>query len=133
MNADTTARGRITPLVHRRRSMRPEMDILYAAYHGYDNGPFLGCFREVEQAIRARRKRIPKEPPVFPRATIRRLGSAGPYRLVDDHGTCRYQLLFVHPVAAYLFIRTLRAGGAGERSTSRGDLPNYEHEMSARR
>lgn len=69
---------------------------------------FLSCCREVERAMLARRKRIPPEAPRFPVATIRPLGRAGPYLLVDDHGNWRQELRFSDPVAALLFIQTLR-------------------------
>ena len=67
MNAGTTGPWKINPLARRRRALRPEMEILYAAYYGYGNGSgnelFLGCCREVEEAIRARRRRTARGSP----------------------------------------------------------------------
>jgi len=96
---------------NRPRARDPRAEPLLDAYLRYGNKLFLGCFREVEMAIRARGKRIPHDSPQVPRATIRRLLGSGRYRLVDDHGEWRQELHFTHPVAAWSFNRTLRAGG----------------------
>jgi hypothetical protein len=95
MNADTT--------------VLPRWALVLAASFSNKNQAFLSCCRDVERAIQARRKQIPRELSRLPLATIRPVGRAGPYRLVDDHGGWRQELCFINPLAAELFIQTLRA------------------------
>jgi hypothetical protein len=128
MGAGNNLMWNVNQLTLRRRAIRPEAEILYAAYYGYGNEPFLSCCREVEDAIEARRKRIPRDPPKFPLTTVSRAGPAGRYRLVDNHGTWGQQLSFAHPVAACLFIRAFRASGQADITTIRRDPLAQERE-----
>src|SRR5262249_31459897 len=102
------------------KTLQHDLGILLAGYFTNKNRAFLSCCREVERAIGARQQQIPRDAPRLPLATIRALGRAGPYRLIDDHGCWRQELCFGSPVAALLFIVTLRAGGSSESSGERG-------------
>jgi hypothetical protein len=120
MNADTNTMPaeRTTPpsmgierLINVLRALRGEAGTLVPGFFDNNNRAFLGCCQEVERAVLARCKQIPRAPPKLPLATIRALGRTGPYQLIDDHGTWRQELCFADPLAAQLFILTLRGSG----------------------
>lgn len=107
-------------LTNGRKALRHAFRIGLLGYFDEQNRAFLGCCREVERAMLARGQQAPQEAPQYPLATIRAAGRAGPYRLVDDHGSWRQELCFANPQAALLFIQVFRAGGSRGSATNRG-------------
>jgi hypothetical protein len=80
-------------------------------YYGEGSQFAVNSVEEAENEVQERLADIRQDPPM-PLATIGPKRCYGPYGLVDGHGEWKQSFSFQSPVAARLFIRTLRASGS---------------------